>query len=45
MTGSQAVSMASPDSGTLSPVSPLTSFSLLRFSGMKAIVSGGPASA
>ena len=44
MTGSRADSMTSPDSRTISPVSPLTSFSFLRFSGMKATASGGPAS-
>ena len=45
MTGNQSASMASPDAGTVSPVSPLTSRSRLRFSGVKATASGSPTSA
>ena len=45
VTGHQASWMSSSDAGTVSPLSPLTSFNRLRFSGVKAITSGAPTSA
>ena len=45
ITGNQAFRIASPVDGTVSPVSPLTSFSWFRFSGVKGIASGAPTSA
>ena len=44
MSGSQPATISSPDAGTVSPVNPLTSRSLFKFSGTKGMGTGAPTS-